>query len=358
MKEKQYYESVTRMKKNNPFTLTFGKKPGEYISRYENSEEIISTFTADNPVSQVYMIEGIRGSGKTVLMTSITGELSENDDWIVIDLNSTQNLIDDFASRLVDSCSKMPDIFKKGFSVSVAGFGVGINGGNASGDSVSIIDGILSSLKKKNKRVCVTIDEVMHDDNMRHFASQFQIFLRKDYSLFLLMTGLYENIYAVQNDPALTFLLRTPKIRLEPLSLNQITKQYMSTLGIEQDKAKELASITKGYAFAFQALGMLCFENRDDMNMDVILSKLDDMLDDFVYRKIWDSLSEKDRIVDLKVKDTDTKVGEICSELSMPSGDFSKYRERLIRKGVIRSNRHGYVSLALPRFEKVVEMYA
>ena len=25
------------MKKDNPFTLTFGKQPGEYISRYENS---------------------------------------------------------------------------------------------------------------------------------------------------------------------------------------------------------------------------------------------------------------------------------------------------------------------------------
>ena len=40
------------------------------------------------------------------------------------------------------------------------------------------------------------------------------------------MTGLYENIYAIQNDPALTFLLRTPKIKLEPLSLAQITKVY------------------------------------------------------------------------------------------------------------------------------------
>ena len=31
------------MKKDNPFTLTFGKQPGEYISRYENTDTIKSS---------------------------------------------------------------------------------------------------------------------------------------------------------------------------------------------------------------------------------------------------------------------------------------------------------------------------
>ncbi|WP_155829812.1 hypothetical protein [Butyrivibrio sp. AC2005] len=34
------------MKKNNPFTLTFGKQQNEYISRYENTDMILSTFEA------------------------------------------------------------------------------------------------------------------------------------------------------------------------------------------------------------------------------------------------------------------------------------------------------------------------
>lgn len=41
------------MKKDNPFTLTFGKRPTEYISRFEATEMIVSTFTADNPVGQI-----------------------------------------------------------------------------------------------------------------------------------------------------------------------------------------------------------------------------------------------------------------------------------------------------------------
>ena len=56
------------MKKDNPFTLTLGRQPTEYINRYENMDSIISTFEADNPISQSFLIEGIRGSGKTVLL--------------------------------------------------------------------------------------------------------------------------------------------------------------------------------------------------------------------------------------------------------------------------------------------------
>ncbi|MBE5847443.1 MAG: ATP-binding protein [Lachnospiraceae bacterium] len=345
------------MKKNNPFTLTFGKQPNEYISRYENTDTIISTFDADAPISQAYLIEGIRGSGKTVLMTSITNELGKDKDWIVIDLNSTQNLIDDFALRLVDSCKTFPDLFKQGFNISVAGFGVGVNANGTPQDSVSIIDHILSSLKKHHKKVIITIDEVMHDENMRHFASQFQIFVRKDYPIFLLMTGLYENIYAIQNDPALTFLLRTPKISLEPLSLHQITKQYAEIFRLEDDQAQNLARITKGYAFAFQALGLLYYEYRDEMELNKILLKLDDMLDDFVYKKIWTSLSRQDKDVVLAMPEGEIKVSEMCEKLGMTSAVFSQYRDRLIKRGIICSTGHGHIALALPRLEIVAKSY-
>ncbi|XME02475.1 ATP-binding protein [Lachnospiraceae bacterium C1.1] len=345
------------MKKNNPFTLTFGKQPNEYISRYENTDMILSTFEADNPISQAYIIEGIRGSGKTVLMTSIANELGKNRDWVVIDLNSTQNLINDCAMRLIDSCKKMPDFLKQGFNISIAGFAIGVNGNDTPQDNVSIIDNVLSSLKKHNKKVLITIDEIMHNDNMRHFASQFQIFVRKDYPVFLLMTGLYENIYAIQNDPALTFLLRTPKISLAPLSLHQIAKQYADIFQIDGESAKKLAKITKGYAFAFQALGLLYYEHRDEMELTDILLKLDDMLDDFVYQKIWFSLSRQDKDVVLAIKNDDTKVSEICKKTGMTSSVFSKYRARLIKRGIITSTGHGYVSLLLPRFEIVARTY-
>lgn len=343
---------------NNPFSLSFGKSPNELISRYDYANQIISTFNSDNPVSNAYLIEGVRGCGKTVLMTSIEKELAQEKNWIIIDLNSTQDLLSDFAIRLVDSCKKLTDIFKKGFNLSVAGFGIGINGEEQNRNSVSIICELLEKLSKKNKKVLITIDEVMNGDNMRHFASEFQILLRKDFQIFLLMTGLYENIYAIQNDPALTFLLRTPKIKLEPLSLVQITKVYKNVFNTDDETSKKLAQITKGYAFAFQALGLLYFDYKDSLPLDKILLKFDDLLDDFVYRKIWEGLSNQDKNVLLAITDSKIQVGDVCKKLNMTSATFSKYRERLLNRGIIHSPQHGYVEIILPRFNEVIKYYS
>lgn len=91
--------------------------------------------------------------------------------------------------------------------------------------------------------------------------------------------------------------------------------------------------------------------------MDDILSRLDDMLDDFVYKKIWESLSGKEREILLCLLEKEIKVSEICTRLKMTSGVFSRYRDRLIKKGVIASTRHGYVELVLPRFSRIAALY-
>ncbi len=346
------------MTKTNPFTLTFGKSPNKIISRYEYASETIDTFQSKTPISHAYLIEGVRGSGKTVLMTTIEKQLAQEKNWIIIDLNSTQDLLTDFAMRLVDSCKNLTDILKKGFNFSVAGFSVGLNGEEQNRNNVSVICELLDKLKKKNKKILITIDEVINGDNMKHFASEFQILLRKDYPIFLIMTGLYENIYAIQNDPALTFLLRTPKIQLEPLSLSQIAKTYQNVFKTNIEMSKKLAKTTKGYAFAFQALGLLYYDYKDSLSLEKIISKFDDLLDDFVYRKIWQGLSENDQKVILAITDSKSQVSAVCKKLGMTSSTFSKYRERLLNRGIIQAPQHGYVEIILPRFAELAKYYA
>ncbi len=83
---------------------------------------------------------------------------------------------------------------------------------------------MLSHIKRLGKRLLITIDEVINSENIKIFASSFQIFLREEYPIYLLMTGLYENIYDLQNEKSLTFLYRAPKIILEPLNYTAIKK--------------------------------------------------------------------------------------------------------------------------------------
>ena len=342
----------------NPFTLTFGKKPTEYIQRHEIINEIKSAFLDEPAMCQSYLIRGIRGSGKTVLMTAISKDICGNSEWIGVDLNSSQNLIDDLAYRLTDICRNVGNILERGFDLSIAGFGIGI-GEELYRDSVSICEKLIESLSKKNKKILITIDEVNNDSSMKQFASQFQIWLRKDYPIFLLMTGLYENINAVQNNPQLTFLLRSPKVSLGALGISQITRQYETIFNISTESALKIAKATKGYAFAFQALGMLVWEDGNYDKIDGVLNQLDDLLDEYVYQKIWSELSENDKkIISVMSDDKSIKTSELCEKAGITSLVFSKYRERLINKGLIQAAGHGYVELTLPRFSKICRLYS
>ena len=69
------------------------------------------------------------------------------------------------------------------------------------------------------------------------------------------MTGLYENIYELQNDKALTFLYRAPKLILEPLNYTAVRKSYADIFQIDLETAEKMTSLTKGYPFAYQVLG-------------------------------------------------------------------------------------------------------
>ena len=50
----------------NPFTLTFGKNPLEAVDSPIQINEILSAFTSDPINHQMFLLTGIRGSGKTV----------------------------------------------------------------------------------------------------------------------------------------------------------------------------------------------------------------------------------------------------------------------------------------------------
>ena len=49
------------LKKNNPFTLAFGKPPVQLINIYEDIDNIITIFDADLTISYTHLIEGVRG---------------------------------------------------------------------------------------------------------------------------------------------------------------------------------------------------------------------------------------------------------------------------------------------------------
>lgn len=339
--------------RDNPYTTTFGKEPGQSIPRVLQISTVLDAFCAGSPNQQVFMITGPRGSGKTVFMSDVSKRLAADESWEVVGLNPERDLLVALASKL-SSRNQLAALFKSAkINLSFFGFGLEVSGSVPITDIEVALERMLASMKAHGKRLLVTIDEVTNTQTVREFAAAYQLLLREDLPVFLLMTGLYDNIRELQNQKSLTFLYRAPKIELKPLNLGAIARNYQRTLQVESEEALRMAQLTRGYSFAFQVLGSLAWEHGG--MSDSVFDEYRQYLDDFVYDKMWSELSEGDRLLAWGIARTPTgKVAEVRELLDMETNRFNPYRRRLIQKGIVNGDRRGYVSFTLPCFEDYV----
>ena len=336
--------------KKNPYTLLFGKEPSQMISRTAEITSVLDSFqNAENP-QQVYILTGVRGSGKTVMMTEISRKLKENREWMIIELNPEKDLLQMLGAAL-SAETQWAQLFQSAdINLSFFSFGLAVKGAAPITDIEIALAKMLEVLKKHGKKVLITIDEAVNTKEMRTFVSAFQILIRKDLPVFLLITGLYENINNLQNEKSLTFLYRAPKIELKPLNLRTIAKNYQNKLSVNEETSLKMARLTRGYSFAFQVLCYFTFEN-GGWNSKV-LSDYRQYLNQYSYEKIWTELSDKDKFVVYGIAKTSSrKISEIRSFLKLETNQFNLYRMRLIRKGIVNGDRYGYLSFTLPLFE-------
>lgn len=336
--------------KNNPYSLVFGKEPNQLISRAVPSTEVITAFTSDTPSQQIYIITGIRGCGKTVLMTTISRKIAKKTNWITVELNPERDMLTSLASKLYNNNILAPVFQEARINLSFFGIGIEVAGARPITDIETALSKMLESLKRHGKRVLITIDEASNTQNMRVFAAAFQIFVRQDLPIFVLMTGLYENIHGLQNQRSLTFLYRAPKIELGPLNITTIAKNYRKNCKVTDEEAVHMAKMTRGYSFAFQVLGYFVFEQGAFTKNAVSVYR--EYLEDYVYEKVWDELSGKDKEVVYGIAKTPSgRVNDVRALLHMETNQFNPYRKRLIKKGIIEGKTYGYVHFQLPFFE-------
>ncbi len=350
----------------NPFTTTFSKIPDNTYIPTGQVNEILENFSYDKPSESLYKITGVRGSGKTVLLAKVEEELSLEANvekgWLVYRISPTRDMIEQLAALLYKESFIKEKYSSQSINISASVLGTGGGVGlsktltNEFTDIGVELDEMLSIAASKGKKILIGVDEVSKTHEMIIFASEFGKWMRAGYPIYMVCTGLYENIEQVCNVPNLTFFRRATTVKTEPLNMIRMTEMYKRTLETDQAKSRELAQITKGYPYAFQELGILCFKNRDNINFEETISRLKEELFSYSYEKIWEELSEQDRVlVRLMTDKVEYKREELLTLMDKPS-NYSAYRDRLIKRGIITA-RQGYVSLALPYFSDYIKEY-
>lgn len=340
---------------NNPFSLTFGREPKNLIKTLEQFDMIKDCFLTENPTNNTYLITGVRGSGKTVLLTSLQKYFDNLNDWIVVDLNPEIDMLEYLASNIYEKSNAKFKFMKAEFGFSFKGVSISISGEKPISNVATLLEKLLDVVKKNKKKVLICIDDVSNNPNMKTFVHQFQILLRHDYPIFLLMTGLYENVRNLQNEKSLTFLYRAPQIYMNTLSLISIAESFEKELGANRDDAIEMSKLTKGYAYAYQVLGYILFDaNKSKLDKDTI-NKFDTYLREYVYEKIYFDMpkTEKEIIIAL-ANSKENKISEIMDFTKINREKMSQYRDKLIKKGILTSTGWGKIDYALPRFKEYV----
>ena len=357
---------------NNPFNPSFGKMPSIFLKRGSLSQRIISELNRENSPFQTSLIYGQRGSGKTTLMSEIASKLEKNKDWIIIDLVLDNDLLISLTNQLQEHLLKLKLI--KNLDIKMNFLGIDINASlaqNIDANFQQIFQTSLEKLTKKGKKVLINIDEVHLTPLLKIFANCYQIMIRKNLNVSLLMAGLPENVSEIQNNDVLTFLLRANRIVLDPLDLETIKLSYKHTFqkanfNIDDKTILYMTKQTQGFAYAFQLLGYHVWRYATDQNKNTIsISLIDEILDIYlndlnrnVYFKVYNDLSFKEKeFVQAMVKVGKTKVKsqEIGKIMNKSANYLAVYRRKLIDDQVIKPDGYSYVSFLLPHFDKFIE---
>lgn len=117
---------------------------------------------------------------------------------------------------------------------------------------------------------------------MEIFALEYGKWLCASYRVYLVCTGLYDNIEQLSN-VNLTFFRRAATIKTGPLNYVRMAEMYRNMLSLDLKDAKRMADLTKGYPYAFQELGVLSFKRKAGDTDDEILLRLKQELFSYAY---------------------------------------------------------------------------
>lgn len=337
--------------KENPFTLMFGKVASSVVERRETIERIANEFRKPSPQIQAYLITGIRGCGKTVVLRETAKRLSD-EGWIVLDLNVQGDLIRSYANELYEAGQKRKLFLDWSLSFTVFNISLSVKKKPMSNDPEVIAKRLTEDAFRNGKRILVTIDEVVATESLRYFANFFQAVMGMGLPLCVLMTGIRSNIHEIASDRTMSFLSRAPKIELGPLSLSDAAIQYAQALDIPLKLAAELAKETVGYAFAYQVLGYYCFELKKATLDEELRETYSRYLWQNGYDVIWKDFTRVEKAFLIALAKASGDSANMMKQANMGQSNFQNYRNRLIDKGIIRSGGRGKLEFLLPTFDE------
>lgn len=354
------------MEYRNPFTPTFGIVPPYMAGRAYVIEDILRALDrgpGDPNLATVFI--GARGTGKTALLSYLAGEAAAHG-WIAVNVVAGPGMLEDIYQRTKEAAA---EFVQAGHVPHVKGLTVGqlfgLEWESEPREELnwrSRMNGLFKALDAHGIGLLITVDEVSASlDEMIAFASTYQLFVRENKRVGLLMAGLPHQISMLLRDESVSFLRRSVQHRLSGVSDSEVADALVQTIESEgrcvADEALErMVRAIGGFPFMMQLVGFRSWDVRPDERMLTVedavrgirLAQAD--LDQRVLEPTFFELSDGDRafLQAMLPDDQSSRIGEIAERMGVTSNYASKYRARLIEQGIIGTRGRGVVAFEMP----------
>lgn len=350
------------MYKENPFDAEFGGIPELYLD-FNNDAKFYAKRAHRERKHPTYslFITGVRGSGKTVFMNKVGRELQKYDDTVVITLHNTSDLFRMIYIKLVPFLEKVKK-WKSTLSINLPFVSVSFSEASENHDEIYYkieIEKILKAFKKINIRVVFCIDEVSNTPAIQKLAEEFNEWSMHDYRVSVIMTGLLKEVAELSGSHNLTFLVRADRFHVKKLLPLSVAQTYMSVFDISSNQAEKLAKLSKGYAYAFQLIGDLMYENLDQgVDFERALEETKLAFKDILFNQAYDVISHELTDIDfefLYAMTQDNSIGAIIKRMNKSKQYVNAYRAKLVKYDIIRPIVRGKLGFTLPLFKEFIQ---
>jgi len=355
---------------SNPFNPSFGKRPIHFYGRQEITRQIVGAVGNEDDPWRTTLLTGIRGSGKTALLSDIRENLSDPD-IIALYLVPNEAFLDSILTQLYRQLPKsisssIPEL--KSISINP---GISVDLKKKKPDftesfSYQIME-LLDICMKEKKHIVFLVDEAQkHTEDMRIFIGLYQDLIMRNYSVSMVLAGLPSVISDILNDDVLTFLRRAKQVEIENVEMMIVEYEFKKVfLNLNNSPTEQLISkaavSTYGYPYLIQLVGYYLWEDihciKGSEGFDDVLFKSKAELFRNVHKLIYADLSNKDRefLIAMLKDEGDSSVSDISDRLHKKKNYISLYRERLISAGVIKSNGRGLLCFNYPYMNEFLQ---
>ena len=358
---------TTHLNRKNPFTPTFGHQPFTFAGRDDLMDDVfegLSDLPGEPNRATVFM--GPRGSGKTVLISTIAKEATQMG-WVYAQAFSHEGLLEELLYSLRSNASHLIEASSTFSVTSLQAGPIGI-GGEIVREEVPYrfrFQNVVEELNEQGVGALFVIDEVNPDcKELIEFISTYQSFVIEGRDVALLLAGLPGNVSDLLIDKHVSFIRRAVQRRLVNISdedIRDAAKTTVTSYGktISDDALDQLVQAVGGFPYAMQLIGYHAWryaeENREisKANVEKAIRRAGQEMEQTVIRPtLYECTSREINYLQAMTQDEGTSTtSDIAQRLGISMTNASNLRRRLIDRGLIKNVRMGVVAFDMPIME-------